>query len=135
MAYMVAIDATEPGARIEVNGAQVGNTPLNLKLFADKDGTFHDFGSYFYIVRAWPVATNQFVQTAAFRTGRWFTPEDRVPQRIHFDMNQRTPAYAPVQTPGSAEPVYGPPFYYAPWYYSPPWVYGPGVHVYYQPRN
>src|SRR5438552_18120023 len=68
MAYLVQVDATEPGARIEANGQFVGNTPLTLKIFGDPDGTFHDFGSDYYIVRALPLQTNQFPQTAMFRT-------------------------------------------------------------------
>src|SRR5436309_12504375 len=70
MAYDVLIEASEPGARIEANGANIGNAPVHLKIFGDPDGTFHDFGSYFYIVRAFPLTTNQYVQTRVFRTGR-----------------------------------------------------------------
>src|SRR5262245_36985932 len=66
MAYLVPIESSEPGVRIEANGAFVGNTPLTLKIFGDPDGTFHDFGSYEYVVQAFPLNTNQFVQTAVF---------------------------------------------------------------------
>src|SRR5712672_3081586 len=74
MAYNVLVESSEPGVRIEANGEYVGNTPVTLKIFGDPDGTFHDFGSYYYVVRAFPLVTNQFVQTRAFRTGRGFTP-------------------------------------------------------------
>src|SRR5436309_8361312 len=84
IAYDVLVEASEPGARIEANGESVGNTPLHLKIFGDKDGTFHDFGSYYYVVRAFPLATNQIAQTRVFRTGRGFTPEDQIPKRIYF---------------------------------------------------
>src|SRR5712671_5328964 len=60
MAYDVLVEANEPGVRIEANGEYIGNTPVHLKIFGDPDGTFHDFGSYFYIVRALPLTTNQF---------------------------------------------------------------------------
>src|SRR2546426_12028865 len=73
MAYDVLVEASEPGARIEANGENIGNAPVHLKIFGDTDGTFHDFGSYFYIVRAFPLTTNQYVQTRVFRTGRGFT--------------------------------------------------------------
>src|SRR5512146_1474939 len=66
MAYEVAVDASPPGARIEVNGEYLGDTPLRLKIFGDPDGTFHDFGSYYYVVRALPISTNQFVQVRFF---------------------------------------------------------------------
>src|SRR5262245_39629741 len=75
MAYNVLIEASEPGARIEANGEIVGNTPLTLKIFGDPDGTFHDFGSYEYVIRALPVITNQYAQIRIFRTGHYFTPE------------------------------------------------------------
>lgn len=130
MAYDVTIEASEPGARIEANGEFIGNTPLHLKIFGDPDGTFHDFGSYFYVVRALPLNTNQFVQTRAFRTGRGFTPEDQIPRSIYFDMSQRTAAYGP---PGEYGPeyYYGPPYYY---YGPPPYYYGPSFRFYYGPH-
>src|SRR5262245_28460788 len=105
IAYNVLVEASEPGVRIEVNGEYVGNAPLNLKIFGDKDGTFHDFGSYVYVIRALPVGTNQYVQTRVFRTGKMFTPQDRIPQRVFFDMNQVPP---PEPYP------YPPPAYYPP---------------------
>lgn len=126
IAYDVLVDSSPPGARIEANGQIIGNAPLHLKIFGDKDGTFHDFGSYYYIVRALPVATNQFVQTRVFRTGHLFTPEDRVPQRIDFDMTQPNPyAYG---VPGYEYPAYPPAGYY-----GPPVYYGPGVRFYFGP--
>src|SRR5438132_3787629 len=75
IAYDVLVEASEPGARIEANGEHVGNTPVHLKIFGDTDGTFHDFGSYYYIVRAFPLTTNQFPQVRVFQTGRGFTAE------------------------------------------------------------
>src|SRR5215467_3037831 len=86
MAYDVLVDASPPGAQIVANGQNVGQTPVHIKIFGDPDGTFHDFGSYYYVVRALPIATNQYPQTILFRTGHLFTPEDRIPPRIDFDM-------------------------------------------------
>jgi hypothetical protein len=126
VAYDVAIDATAPGARIEANGQIVGQTPLHLKIFGDKDGTFHDFGSYYYIVRALPLETNQFVQTRVFRTGRYFTPEDQIPQQIFFDMNQPAPP-PPQAVPGPYPAYYYPPPPY-PYYYP---YYGPTFRFYF----
>jgi len=127
MAYDVLIDASQPGARIEANGEDVGNTPVHIKIFGDSDGTFHDFGSYNYVVRALPVTTNQYEQVRVFQTGHWMSPEDRIPQQIYFDMNKPPP---PAPPPGA--PVYGyppPPAYY----YGPPY-YGPTFRFYYGPR-
>ncbi len=132
IAYDVLVEASPPGARIEVNQEYVGNTPLHLKVFGDKDGTFHDFGSYYFVIQAFPLATNQFVQTRAYRTGRNFTPEDRIPQRVYFDMNQPPPPYPAAAVP-YPYPDYGPPVYYGPpFYYGPPY-YGPAVRFYYGP--
>ena len=87
IAYYVQVETTEPGVRIEANGDYVGTTPLTLKIFADKDGTFHNFGSYEYVIRALPTKPGQHMQTKIYRTGKWFTPEDMVPKRIFFDMS------------------------------------------------
>src|SRR5258705_11796124 len=75
IAYNVLVESSEPGVRIMANNEPVGTTPLRLKIFGDKDGTFHDFGSYYYVVQALPLHTNQYVQTRAFGTGRHFTHE------------------------------------------------------------
>jgi len=131
IAYDVLIEASAPGARIEANGESVGNTPLHLKIFGDKDGTFHDFGSYYYVVQALPLTTNQFAQVRFFGTGRHWGPEERVPRRLYFEMNQRPPEYPPPGPPGYLYPPYGPPVYYGP----PPYYYGPGVRLYFGPRT
>src|SRR6266478_2163433 len=126
IAYNVLIESSEPGARIIANGEPVGTTPLTLKIFGDKDGTFHDFGSYYYVIQALPLHTNQYVQTRVFGTGRHFTHEDRIPQRIYFDMNQ-----PPQPTPAYPPPGYPPAYYYPPpaYYYGPPVYFGPSIIV------
>ena len=87
IAYMVQIETSEPGARIEANGDYVGKSPTTLKIFGDKDGTFHNFGSYEFIIKAYPVRQGQYLQTKVFRTGGWFTAEDRIPTRLYFDLD------------------------------------------------
>ena len=94
IAYFVQVESSEPGVRIEANNDYVGKTPLTLKIFGDKDGTFHNFGSYEYVVRAFPANTNQYIQTKVFRTGGRFTQEDMVPKRIYFDMSQKTSGFS-----------------------------------------
>ena len=131
MAYVVLIDASAPGARIEANGQDVGHTPVHLKIFGDPDGTFHDFGSPYYVIRALPLSTNQFAQIRFFGTGQWFgPPEERVPKQIYFDMNQQSPVNPPYGPPVYGYPYYGPPVYYGPSYYwGPEWqFYGPGYY-------
>ena len=128
MEYNVLVDASPPGAKIEVNGDLVGETPLHLKIYGNPNGTFHDFGSYYYIIRAYPVATNQFQQIKVFWTGRNGTRRDTIPQHIYFDMNQ----YEPVKVPAEPPRVN---YYYPPDYYPPPYpyYYGPAFQFYVGP--
>jgi len=127
MAYDVLVEASVPGARIEANGQDMGNTPVHLKIFGDPDGTFHDFGSPYYVIRALPLTTNQFEQIRFFGTGQWFGPEDHIPKQIYFDMNQKSRVpYGP--------PVYGYPYYGPPLYYYPPGYWGPEFQFYFAPR-
>jgi hypothetical protein len=129
MAYDVLVDASPPGARIEANGQDIGNTPVHLKIFGDPDGTFHDFGSPFYVVKALPLTTNQFPQTRYFGTGHYFGPEDHIPKQIYFDMNRPGQAEAPYGAPAYGYPYYGPPVYY-----GPPYYWGPDFRFYIGPR-
>lgn len=133
IAYDVPIEASAPGARIEVNGSDVGNTPVTVKIFGDPDGTFHDFGSEDFVIRALPLSTNQYTQVRAFGTGHMFGPEDRIPSQIYFDMNQPPPPPAPVYV----YPNYYPPtFYYGPsYYYWPYYHYYPHSHIYIRPYD
>jgi hypothetical protein len=90
IAYYIQVESSAP-ARIEANNDYIGDTPARLRVFADRDGTFHNFGSSDYVIRAFPktAETNAFPQTKIFRTGGWFSQEDKVPSRIYFDMSQK----------------------------------------------
>jgi hypothetical protein len=94
IAYYVQVESSEPGVRLEVNNDYVGKTPMTLKIFGDKDGTFHNFGSSEYVIRAYAVNTNQFTQTKVFRTGGWFSQEDMIPHRVYFDMSEKTSGFS-----------------------------------------
>jgi hypothetical protein len=135
VAYDILVEASEPGARIEANGEYVGNTPVHLKVFGDRDGTFHDFGNYDYVIQALPLATNQFAQVRAYGTGRGWTHADAIPQRVYFDMNQKPPPEPPPTVAGRPPYpypypypyYYGPnPYYYGPYWWGPRVVIGPG---------
>lgn len=89
-AYSVEVTASESGVRIEADGDYVGFAPCTFKVFGDKDGTFHNFGTDEYVVKAYPTNTSMAVQTKVFQTGRWFSQEDRIPSRIYFDMADRS---------------------------------------------
>src|SRR5580700_5892476 len=94
---------------------------MNLKIFANRNGNFHDFGSSYYLIRAYPLAANQFQQSRVFWTGRHGTPKDKVPARIYFDMTQNTPVWVPPpEPPPQPAPAYYPPPY--PYYYGPVFV-------------
>lgn len=88
VAYQVQIEASHPDVKIEANGEYLGSAPLVHTVFGDKDGTFHNFGSFDYVIRALPSGPGQYLQTKIFRTGGFFTQEDRIPKRIFFDMKQ-----------------------------------------------
>jgi hypothetical protein len=124
IAYDVLVESSPPGVRIAANGEDVGVTPLTLRIFGDKDGTFHDFGAYEYVVQAYPADTNQYLQTRVFQTGRMFTPQDTIPRQIFFEMHQPPARYV--------VPAY-PPAYYAPpphyYYYGPRYYHSPGIHI------
>jgi len=134
MAYQVAVDASDPGVKVYADGQLKGEAPLTLKIFGDTDGTFHNFGSDQYVIQAVPARTNQHVQTRVFHTGGFFMPEDKIPDRIHFDMNQPQPVYVPVPTYSYPPPVhfyYGPPYYY----YGPRFHFGHGWHHHHYHRG
>lgn len=132
MAYDVLVEASSPGVRLEANGEPVGEAPLHLKVFGDPDGTFHDFGSEYYQVTALPTpgVTNQFVQTRYFQTGRMLSPQDRIPQRIYFNMTEPPPKYVPYPVYMTPPPAFYDPFYYDRYYYTPSFQFnfGPGYH-------
>jgi hypothetical protein len=92
--YYVQIESSDPGVRIEANNDVIGTAPCKLKIFGDLDGTFHNFGSYEYIIRAFPLNTNESIQTKVFRTGGWFSQEDKIPTHIYFDMNEKTSGFS-----------------------------------------
>jgi|ERR1051326_484798 hypothetical protein len=132
IAYDVVVEASDPGARIEANGEYVGNTPVHLKIFGDRDGTFHDFGAYQYVIQAFPLATNQYAQVRAYGTGRGWTESDKIPQRVYFDMNQKAPPPVASAPPPRYYPYpyyYGPyPYYYGPYWWGPRVIIGPGFY-------
>jgi S1-C subfamily serine protease len=99
IAYTVHVESSEPGVKIEADGNYIGTTPCTLKIFGDKDGTFHNFGNHDYIVRATPSQQGELQQTKVYHTGGWFTSEDRIPNRIYFEME-----LVPVNTAASEAP-------------------------------
>ena len=93
VAYSVHVESSDPGARVEVNDDCVGVTPLDVKVFGDRDGTFHNFGTSDFVIRVHPVRQGQNVQSKTFRTGGWFGQEDRIPSRLFFDLNLKSEGF------------------------------------------
>lgn len=85
--YQMQIEVSDPGARVEINDEYVGTAPLEVRVWGDPDGTFHNFGSSDYVISVFPVRDGQNRQTKVFRTGGWFSQEDRIPKRLYFDLN------------------------------------------------
>jgi len=91
IAYMVSVETSEPGARIEVNDDYIGKAPLTLKVWGDKNRRFRNLGGGHCVIKAYPVQAGQTVQTKIFRTGGApFAPVDIIPQRLFFDLNLQT---------------------------------------------
>jgi hypothetical protein len=87
IAYHVDIETSEPGARVELDNESVGVSPLSLKIFGDRDGTFHNFSGPFCVIRVYPVRPGQYVQTKRFLTGGFFASQDRIPSKLYFDLS------------------------------------------------
>lgn len=92
IAYSVAVDSNPQGARVEANNEFVGKTPFTLKIFGDKDGTFHNFGRYTYTVTGYSPVSGQAPQSKQYKCGGWFTAEDMIPKQIFFEFGAVPPA-------------------------------------------
>lgn len=90
IAYNVPIESNLPGTKIEVNYTVVGVAPLTVKIFGDRDGTFHNFGSDEYIVRAYPADAGYYPKTVIFKTGAFGIKDDRIPEKIAFTFDPNT---------------------------------------------
>ncbi len=91
VAYEILVESSDAGARVEVNDDYVGKTPLAVRVWGDPDGTFHNFGASDYVIRVFPVREGQAPQSKFFRTGGWFSQEDRIPRRLFFDLDLKAP--------------------------------------------
>lgn len=90
IAYYVPIESNLPGTKIEVNYNVIGVAPITTKIFGDRDGTFHNFGSDEYTVRAYPPGTNYYPKTMIFKTGAFSIKDDRIPDKIIFNFDPNT---------------------------------------------
>ena len=94
--YEVEVTTSDPGSKIEVNKEYVGDSPLKIMLYGDKDGTFHS--NMDYDIRAYPVKSGQNLQWKVFTGGGHGQREDRVPKKIYFDLNlERAPEKSEIK--------------------------------------
>lgn len=83
-AHEVPVVSEPPGARIEMNGEYIGDTPLTIRMLGINGRVAED-----YILRALPVESGSWTQAAAYvhsKTGE----SSPVPSRIAFDMRLKT---------------------------------------------
>jgi hypothetical protein len=71
-----------PGARIELNGGFMGETPLSIKVPCTNDERFLEFVT----IRALPTVEGHYTQTKFFSGGNTVLQNDHVPATIFFDM-------------------------------------------------
>jgi hypothetical protein len=89
--YNIRIEASEPETKIEVNYKPAGIAPVTVKVFGDRDGSFHNFGSDEFIVRAYPRNPDLFPQTKILKTGAMGTADEKIPEKIYFDFGPAKP--------------------------------------------
>jgi hypothetical protein len=85
-----------PHARTRFHGLRYGKaaedcTHQKLAPLGDRDGTFHNFGSYEFIVRAYPPDPERRPIAKVYKTGALMAPDDRIPERIYFDFGPKPP--------------------------------------------
>lgn len=90
IAYYVPIESNLPGTKIEVNYNVIGVAPVTTKIFGDRDGTFHNFGSDEFVVRAYPADTSYYPKTQIFKTGAFSIKDDMIPKKITFNFDPNT---------------------------------------------
>lgn len=90
IAYNVPVESNLPGTKIEVNYQVIGVAPLSVKIFGDRDGTFHNFGNDEYIVRAYPPDSSYYPKTQIFKTGAFSIKDDLIPKKITFNFDPNT---------------------------------------------
>ena len=77
------MDSSPQGAVIEADKDYVGKTPCSVRVWGDKDGTFHHYRTrYVELTASLPGAVPQ---TKRFQTGAAFSPKDTIPKHVFFE--------------------------------------------------
>jgi hypothetical protein len=90
----ISIESDPSGARIEVNGENLGRTPTSYSVRSNKKGDFAggwgDSPSVIFVAFPPEGVTGLYKQTKSFSPGAFMETGDRVPERIFFDMRQES---------------------------------------------
>lgn len=88
--HPVEVVTSDPGSKIEVNKEYIGDSPLTIILYGERDGAFRR--DMDYIIRAYPVRPGQNLQWKYYTGAAGGPRADRVPKKIYFDLNlERAP--------------------------------------------
>jgi hypothetical protein len=92
--FQITIESDPPGMRVEVNNEYIGVTPTVYKVAGNADRSFN--GSWVQRPGIEFIATpphdqpNLYVQRKAFSPSAFFKQGDHIPDKIFFDMHQKT---------------------------------------------
>jgi hypothetical protein len=90
----ITIDSEPKGVRVEANGEDLGRTPTSYAVRAnsrgDFAGAFGDSPSIVFVAFPPEGADGLYKQTKVFSPSRFMEAGDRVPERIFFDMRQKS---------------------------------------------
>jgi hypothetical protein len=90
----INIDSDPQGARIEMNGEDLGKTPTSITVKTNPEGEF--LGSWAgapgVAFTAFPPAgsTGLYKQTKAFQPNGFFRAGDRIPAKMFFDLHEKS---------------------------------------------
>jgi hypothetical protein len=88
--HPVEVLTSTPGSKIEVNKEYIGDSPLTIVIYGERDGVFHR--DMDYMIRAYPVKPGQTLQWKFFTGIEGGPRAERIPKKIYFDLNlERAP--------------------------------------------
>jgi hypothetical protein len=92
--FRIAIDSDPEGMRIEVNNEYIGKTPVTYTVAGNADRSFNGAwvqrGDIEFVATPPHDVANLFVQKKSFSPSAFFKQGDRIPERIFFDMHEKT---------------------------------------------
>jgi hypothetical protein len=92
--FQIAIDSDPEGMRVEVNDEYVGVTPTSYTIPGNADRSFN--GSWVqkpditFVATPPHDRTDLYVQSKSFSPSAFFKQGDHIPEKIFFDMHEKT---------------------------------------------